>query len=133
MLLGAYAPVLEAVHQAQLGTLAVFLAGCAAGLLAFSHLLGWLLQHYHDQVMAALTGFLIGSLYLIWPWKEVLSYRLSSSGEQKPLAWLNVSPARFTEVSGADSQVLLAVLLAVVGIVLVLGLERLSAGSRQDA
>lgn len=133
VLLGAYAPVLEAVHQAQLGTLAVFLAGCACGLLAFSHLLGWLLQHYHDQVMAALTGFLIGSLYLIWPWKEVLSYRLSSSGEQKPLAWLNVSPARFTEVSGADSQVLLAVLLAVVGIVLVLGLERLSAGGRQDA
>ena len=131
VLLGAYAHVLDAVHQAQLGTLAVFLAGCVCGLLVFSHLLGWLLQHYHDPMMASLTGFLIGSLYLIWPWKEVLSYRISSSGEQKPLAWLNVSPERFAEVSGADSQVLLALLLAAGGIALVLGLEYLSGGSRR--
>lgn len=126
VLLGAYSTVLGAVHDMHIPSLLVFIAGCGCGILIFSHVLGWLLEHYHDPMLAALTGFLIGSLYLIWPWKEVIAYYTSSSGKQKPLEQLNVSPERFAEISGQDPQLLMALVLAVLGVVLVLGLERLS-------
>ena len=131
VLLGAYSVVLGAVHDFQISLLLVFVAGCALGLLVFSHLLGWLLEHYHDPMLAALTGFLVGSLYLVWPWKEVLRYYTSSSGEQKPLEQVNVLPMEFARVTGQEPQLLISVLLAAFGVALVLGLERLSAPSRQ--
>ncbi len=131
VLLGAYSVVLGAVHDFQISLLLVFIAGCALGLLVFSHLLGWLLEHYHDPMLAALTGFLAGSLYLVWPWKEVLRYYTSSSGEQKPLEQVNVLPMEFARVTGQEPQFLFSVLLAAFGVALVLGLERLSAPSRQ--
>jgi putative membrane protein len=123
--------VLQAVHQLDMVLLLIFMAGCVCGILIFSHVLGWLLQHYHDPMLAALTGFLIGSLYLIWPWKEVLSFYSSSSGKQKPLEQINVSPDRFAEVTGQDPQLLFCLLLAALGVVFVLGLERFSGASGQ--
>ena len=72
VLLGAYGAVLQAIHEHDLQLLMLFLLGCVTGLLSFTHVLGWLLERAHDQVLATLTGFLIGSLYLIWPWKEVV-------------------------------------------------------------
>jgi putative membrane protein len=133
VLLGAYSVVLQAVHQLDLPLLMLFMAGAAVGILVFSHVLGWLLHHYHDPMLAALTGFLIGSLYLIWPWKEVLRYYTSSSGMQKPLEQVNVLPQRFAEVSGQDPQVLACILLALGGIAVVLGLEKLSGLSGRQA
>lgn len=131
VLLGAYSVVLGAVHNLEIPLLLVFIAGCAVGLLVFSHVLGWLLEHHHDPMLAALTGFLAGSLYLVWPWKQVLRYYSSSSGEQKPLEQANVLPMEFARVTGQDPQLLYSLLLAAFGVLLVLGLERLSASSRQ--
>ncbi len=131
VLLGAYSVVLQAVHNLDLPLLMVFVAGCGVGILLFSHILGWLLEHYHDPMLAALTGFLVGSLYLVWPWKEVLRYYSSSSGEQKPLEQINVLPMEFARVTGQDPQFLYSVLLAVFGVLLVLGLEKLSASGRK--
>lgn len=56
-----------AVSGSDLATLAVFAVGCLVGLLLFSRVLGWLLQSYWTPTMAALAGFMIGSLYKIWP------------------------------------------------------------------
>lgn len=131
VLMGAYSVVLQAVHQLDLVLLLIFLAGCVCGILVFSHVLGWLLHRFHDPMLATLTGFLIGSLYLIWPWKEVLTYYSSSSGEQKPLEQVNVSPDRFAEVTGQDPQLLLCLVLAALGVILVLGLEKFSGSSGQ--
>lgn len=133
VLLGAYSVILQAVHQLDLAVLLVFMTGCVVGILLFSHVLGWLLEHHHDPMLAALTGFLIGSLYLIWPWKEVISYYTSGSGKQKPLEQLNVSPERFSEVTGQDPQVLLVILLVCLGVILVLGLEKFSGSARGPA
>jgi putative membrane protein len=66
---GMYAPVLLAVTQLQLGVLSIFMLGCIIGLLSFSRLLNWLLQHYHDASLALLIGVVIGALYRIWPWQ----------------------------------------------------------------
>ena len=50
------------------------------GLIAFSHLLSWLLNTYNNQTLAVLTGFIFGSLGVIWPWKQTI-YMLSTEGE----------------------------------------------------
>lgn len=131
VLLGAYSFVLAAVGNLELVTLGVFIAGCVIGLLVFSHVLGWLLANYHDPVLGLLTGFLAGSLYLIWPWKQVLETYTSSSGKVKPLVQENISPLAYNDLTGQDPQLLWCVLLAIAGIALVLGLEKL-AGAPDD-
>ena len=54
------------------GLLAIlpFALGALAGLALFTRLLSWLLDHYYVQTIAVLIGFLIGSLYVIWPYQD---------------------------------------------------------------
>lgn len=66
---GMYAPVLAAVTGLQFSVLSLFLLGCIIGLLSFSRVLNWLMQHYHDASLALLIGVVIGALYRIWPWQ----------------------------------------------------------------
>jgi putative membrane protein len=68
--IGLYDPVLEAVHDRDIVSLAVFMAGCVIGLAAFSSLLHWALDRHYDTVMAALIGLLVGSLRVLWPWPD---------------------------------------------------------------
>ncbi|MDG2684339.1 DUF368 domain-containing protein, partial [Vibrio parahaemolyticus] len=85
LLIGMYTPVLAAVKGFQVDTLALFLSGCVIGLLSFSHLLSWLLRKFRDFTLMFLTGLMIGTLPKIWPWKETLTWRTNSKGEQVPL------------------------------------------------
>ncbi len=59
---------------------ALFFVGCGAilGLGMFSHVLNWLFKKFHDLTVAVLTGFMIGSLWKLWPWKNVLSRSVRS-------------------------------------------------------
>lgn len=136
LLLGLYSVVLGAVKELDLLVLAVFASGCLVGILSFARLLSWLLSRWRDLSLAFLTGLMLGSLNKVWPWKEVVSWRLDSKGEQVPLLESNLLPGQFADISGQDPQLLLAVVLAVGGIALVLGLEwlasRLSADSARD-
>ena len=136
LLLGLYSVVLGAVKELDLLVLAVFASGCLVGILSFARLLSWLLSRWPDLSLAFLTGLMLGSLNKVWPWKEVVSWRLDSKGEQVPLLESNLLPGQFADISGQDPQLLLAVVLAVGGIALVLGLEwlasRLSADSARD-
>lgn len=67
VLLGEYKFILQSLHEKNFAVLAVFAFGVATGILTFVHLLKYLLKHYHSVTMAALTGFLVGSLGKIWP------------------------------------------------------------------
>ena len=62
--------VMEAINNRDMALLLPFVAGCAIGLVAFSHLLSWILKRFKDQTIATLTGFVLGSLATIWPWKS---------------------------------------------------------------
>ncbi len=126
LLLGMYSYILGAVKNFDLLILGVFSLGCVAGLLCFSKLLSWLFSHYKNITMALLTGFLLGSLNKVWPWKETLTTRLNSHGEQVADLQQNVSPFDYQLITGIDASLLLAMLLAVIGAALVLGLEKLS-------
>ncbi|PPI79312.1 DUF368 domain-containing protein [Marinobacter flavimaris] len=128
VIIGMYAPVLAAIKSLDAGILLLFMAGCVVGLLSIARLITWAFHHFHDLVLALLTGFMIGALNKVWPWKETLSWRTNSSGEQVPLNETSVWPSTFAEQAGQDPQVLLAVLMAAAGFALVLLVEWL--GSR---
>ena len=48
----------------------IFLIGSVVGLIAFSNIISWVFNKYHDATLALLTGFVFGSLSIIWPWKK---------------------------------------------------------------
>jgi putative membrane protein len=133
LLLGMYAHILSAVKQLDLVLLGCFAAGCGVGLLSFANLLSWLFKRFHDLTLSLLTGFLIGSLYLVWPWKHTLSYYQNSKGEQMALVRENVLPGGFLELAGADPQTLLCLVLALGGLLAVLLLEFFGAKSAKSA
>ncbi|MGF1886736.1 DUF368 domain-containing protein [Photobacterium profundum] len=124
LLLGMYGPVLAAAKSFDIVTLALFALGCLIGLLSFSHVLSWVLRHYRDIALTFLTGLMIGTLSKIWPWKEVLTWRTNSSGEQVPLLEQNLSPFNFEQVTGQPSLIGYAIIATIVGFAVVWGLEQ---------
>ncbi len=72
VIIGMYGPVLSAVADRDLTTVAVFVGGAAIGLALFSQLLNWLLVRHHDVVLAGLVGLMAGSLRVLWPWPDGL-------------------------------------------------------------
>ncbi|WP_166265046.1 DUF368 domain-containing protein [Marinobacter caseinilyticus] len=123
VLLGMYSFILEAINAADLSTIALFGAGCVTGLLSIARLLTWAIHRFHDGMLALLTGFMIGALNKVWPWKQTLDWRLNSAGEQVPLDQVSVSPSQYAELTGAAPELLFAILAALLGLVLVLGIE----------
>lgn len=119
VLLGMYGTVLAAVKSLDLGFLLVFAVGAGSGLLCFSRLLHWLLHHFHEATMALLTGFLFGSLAVVWPWKQVLAWVEGSHGQLKPAHQLPVSPGEFFTVTGQDPLVWTCIGLMLLGFALV--------------
>ncbi|MCQ2316644.1 MAG: DUF368 domain-containing protein [Bacteroidales bacterium] len=76
VLMGNYQLVMiQAVNNLDLGVLIPVVIGAVAGLLAFAHLLAWIYKNYRDITISLLTGFILGSMPIIWPWKnEVITY-----------------------------------------------------------
>jgi putative membrane protein len=65
LILGQYDFILGAVKDRDIMSLIAVAVGAVIGLLAFSRVLSWLLKHYESPTIAALVGFMIGSLRLI--------------------------------------------------------------------
>lgn len=123
VIMGMYVPVLEAIKNFDVALLLLFVSGCLAGLFSIARLITWAFRRFHDAVLAVLTGFMVGALNKVWPWKETLSWRVNSSGEQVPLHEISVSPATFAELTGHNPLIMQALLMAVAGVVLVLLVE----------
>ncbi|UTW46627.1 DUF368 domain-containing protein [bacterium SCSIO 12696] len=125
VLIGIYPALIEAISEFNIPVLATFASGCLVGLLSFSRLLGWLLQNYRSTTLGLLTGFLVGSLAIVWPWKEKLVVMFTASGKEVVLEQQNLMPTAYYDLFGDNPQTLAAIGLAVLGVVLVLGLEQL--------
>ena len=123
LMLGMYGPVLQAVNELQLDRLALFMTGCVIGLLSIARVLSWAFSRYRDLMLALLTGFMVGALNKVWPWKEVISWRTNSHGQQVPLQEANLSPMSFTDITGEPAHLMTAIIIAIAGLVLVLGME----------
>lgn len=121
VLLGSYKTVLDAVHERDLKIIATVGLGAIFGLLSFAKLLKWMFTHYKNLTLALLTGFIVGSLNKIWPWKEVLETKMF--GEKIiTIKEQNVSPFSFD----GDSQLTSAVILALLGFSVIFILEKLA-------
>jgi len=96
--------------------LSVFVAGSVVGFIGISHVIYWLLKHYKDAILALLTGFILGSLKMIWPWKETIKSMIINE-EEKILKYDLYFP------NIAEQDTLIAFTLIIAGIVVVWILE----------
>lgn len=142
LLLGAYTTVLGSVSSSISALkdmdipaltqnallLFIFALGCLIGLLSFSRLLNWMFSKAHDLTVAVLSGFLIGSLNKIWPWKNTLEWFTKHAGEanEQKIALVeeNVSPQHFSLLSGLPNELGAALLFCLLGIGLIFLLDR---------
>ncbi|MCB0771095.1 MAG: DUF368 domain-containing protein, partial [Flavobacteriales bacterium] len=137
LLLGAYLPVMTAIKTLDIPVVGVFMLGCLFGLMAFSRILSWMFAHHHDLTVASLTGFLLGSLTIIWPWKEVISVRMVHEGKPdahlEPFIQRNIRPSDYASITEMDTvlgitskdpQLFWAVVLALFGAALLVVLDR---------
>ena len=153
LLLGAYQLVLGKVNglldglaqgdstllMASSISLIVFVLGGITGLLSFSRVLKWMFEKYEEITLALLTGFLIGSLNKVWPWKQTISvwYKHKGKAEEQafPLIQKNVLPGDYAFVTAADEQLglitknpdlIAAIALAFVGFLVIFMLDKVS-------
>ena len=123
LLLGKYQYIMHAVGEFDIPVIAVFVIGATAGIISFSHLLSWLLKHWHDVTVAVLMGFMVGSLNKVWPWKETVETYLDSHGVAQPLVQNNIAPGTFEQLTGQPSLLVQAILLGIVGFLVIYGIE----------
>ncbi len=115
VLLGKYFYVMEAVKTLDLVVLGVFAFGAALGITSFSRVLSYALRNFRNITLSVLSGFMLGSLNKVWPWKEV--EKLVSDGHEVMIEH-NVAP---------NTEVAEAVVLMLIGFILVYVLEKISA------
>src|SRR6056297_393336 len=121
VLLGSYKTILDAVHERDIKIILTVGVGAIFGLLSFARLLKWMFNHYKNITLSLLTGFILGSLNKIWPWKKVLETK--TFGEKTIVVDdMNVLPGAFE----GDSKLMLAILLAILGFSLIFILEKLA-------
>jgi len=111
LLMGKYFDVLEAVDSFNFPILIAFGIGLVFGLLLFSRFLNFLLKKHHDTTMGFLTGLVIGSLWAIWPFKELHTL---SSGEVITLS--NMMPSAL----GTNELISIGTIIAGMAIVVVM-------------
>jgi len=126
LLMGMYSVFIQALTDFNIVLLGSFVVGCIVGLVAFSHLLTFLLKQYSSVILAVLTGFLVGSLNVLWPWKQVLETFIDRHGELVPLVQTNISPGYFQQLMGEPAQLMTATITASVGFLIVFVLEKIS-------
>lgn len=125
LILGKYTFIINALNERDLPVIIIFTLGCIAGLLSFSRLLSWLLKRFHNLMVAFLSGFMIGSLNKIWPWKETIETYVDRHGVVKPLVQDNVLPTDY-QALGHEPFVLQAILFGALGIGIVVLIEKLA-------
>ena len=133
LLIGGYTVVIGAINQlidslttlnlSSLGNallkIGVFAVGAIAGLKVFSGVLNWMFKNHKNPTLAVLTGFMIGALNKIWPWKQVLQYRKNSHGEEIPFIEKSILPDMYQ----GDPKVFTALLFMLAGFMIIFLLE----------
>lgn len=118
LLLGKYEFVMSAVSSLNIPVLLVFALGCAVGIVSFSHFLSWLLKKYYMLTIALLSGFMLGSLLKVWPWK--------TPGAEEGFDFPAL-PGTYAEVTGLDPLLWQSIGFMLLGLAIVLVIEFIAA------
>ncbi|MCK5028807.1 MAG: DUF368 domain-containing protein [Bacteroidales bacterium] len=128
ILMGNYELVMiDSVNNADLGILIPVIIGAIVGLIAFSHLLSWIYKKYKDQTISILTGFILGSLGVLWPWKnenfllDAAGNFILKNGDKIPQVATKYIPDSF------NKEVIIAILLMLSGIIVISLIEKIAA------
>ncbi|WP_417858440.1 DUF368 domain-containing protein [Xanthomarina gelatinilytica] len=151
VILGAYKTLSDSIHDWDFKRIAIFGVGAVVGLLSFSRVLKWLFKHYHNTTLALLTGFIVGSLNKIWPWKKSIMVLNDTTGQAVPFSDISnlgslsvyqqqindfesykivteesVSPFVYSSINnGESSQLIAAIVLIVAGFLTIFILEKI--------
>jgi len=131
VMLGTYSFILLAIKDLNLTVLLVFSSGCLVGLLSIANILVWTFARYQSATLAILTGLMIGALNKVWPWKEVLQYRLNSHGQKVALIEQNVLPSTYETITSLPSQLPIALICALGAILFVVLVSKAARKSEQ--
>lgn len=116
-------------------TIIVLAAGCLVGLMTISRILSWTFKHYKNTTLAILTGFIIGSLNKIWPWREPVEWLRDHAGKiildeaglpKKILLENNVLPNTYEIATGKPAYTIIAIVCMFLGFIAVLMMDRFS-------
>jgi putative membrane protein len=124
ILLGNYTLILHSVNVLDFNVLLPVIIGAAIGLPAFSGFLSWIFKKFKNQTIATLTGFIFGSLLILWPWKKEI-YLLNDTG----LEILNKDGERIVSSyerylpDGLNSEVLFGIAFFIIGILSIWTIE----------
>jgi len=121
----------DAVSEGNLAVLVPVILGGMVGILALSHLLSWVYKRFKDQTIAILTGFILGSLSILWPWKTEI-YRLNSLGEFILKDGNKIVQGYDLFIPDSLSfEVVSAIFLAIVGFIIIALMERFANKERE--
>lgn len=149
VILGAYKTLSDAFHDFDIKKIALFASGAIVGLLSFSRVLKWLFKNYHNLTLALLTGFILGSLNKVWPYKQTLKVMEDASGNiidfetisnfgtlgiyqksiqdfdsYKVVIEQSVSPSHYADINQVSAQLPLAIGLMIAGFLTIFILEK---------
>jgi len=125
ILMGNYQLVMiDAINNRDLAILIPVVIGAVVGLLAFSHILSWVFKKFRDQTISLLTGFILGSVSILWPWQEMIYMRdeagdlVLKKGEPIVVSYERYIPDAF------NTEVIVAILVMLMGIVSIWAIEK---------
>lgn len=132
LLFGKYEFMMAALKDRSIGDILIFMAGCVVGILSFARVISWLFKKYHNLTIGVLSGFMIGALNKVWPWKETIETYMDRHGVEKPLYEMNVLPNDYLVKTGIEPHFIEAIGFAAAGFFIVLFIERLAAWLTKD-
>jgi len=126
LLMGNYELIMiDAVSELNFNILLPVAIGAIGGLIAFSHFLSWIYKKYRNQTIATLTGFILGSLMILWPWKNEI-YRIDQAGDYIIKDGEKLIQGYKWVIPQCNNQVLWAVVIMLTGILSIWIIEKLA-------
>ena len=104
--LSKYEFILSSLNNFDVAVISIFIGGCVVGLVTFSRVFSYLFKKYNDVVISVLIGFLLGSLFKIWPFYKVLEYNASN----EPVYTNPVLPSQ-----GQESELIYFIVFSIIG------------------
>ena len=121
--LSKYEFILNALNNFDVAVISIFIGGCIVGLATFSRVFSYLFKKYNDVVISVLIGFLLGSLFKIWPFYKVLEYNISN----EPIYTNPVLPS-----SSQESELVYFIVFSIIGFISMWLLEKKYIGLNKE-